>query len=101
MCLIDTVYVSYIHIDCLVLQGSKATYNYSKLEEVLRKDSSGDLESGITQASEAIEKHERNAKLYLLRAKLCFKLVRLRSLKYIIMHQIFFLSLLLNSFMKE
>ena len=81
MCLIDSVYELYI--DCLILQGSKATYKYSKLEEVLRKSSSGDLESGIILASEAIEKHERNAKLYLLHAKLCFKLVSLESKKCI------------------
>ena len=98
--LIDTVYMSHIHIDCLILQGSKATYNYSELEEVLRKNSSGDLELGITQASEAIEKHERNAKFYLLRAKLSFKLVRVRILKCICIIY-FFPSLLLNSFMEE
>ena len=63
---------------------SKAS-NYSKLEEVLRKSSSGDLESGVTMASEAIDKHEKDAKLYLLRAKLSFKLVSIRrSLKYCI-----------------
>ena len=50
--------------------------DYSKLEEVLRKSSSIDLESGVTMASEAIDKHEMDAKLYLLRAKLLFKLVR-------------------------
>ena len=50
--------------------------DYSKLEEVLRKSSSSDLESGVTMASEAIDKHEMDAKLYLLRAKLSFKLVR-------------------------
>ena len=88
-----------LYIDCLILQGSKATYNYSKLEEVLRKSSSGDLESGITQASEVIEKYERNPKLYLLRAKLFFKLVRLRSHKSCIKN--FFHSLLLSSFMEE
>ena len=42
---------------------------------MLRKSSSGDLESGVTMASEAIDKHEKDAKLYLLRAKLSFKLV--------------------------
>ena len=67
---------------CVVLltliQGSKA--NYSKLEEVLRKSSPSELESGVTLASEAIEKDEMEAKLYLLRAKLSFKLVRLDSL---------------------
>ena len=63
-----------------MIQGGKA--NYSKLEEVLRKSSSSDLESGITLASEAIDEHGMDAKLYLLRAKLSFKLVRLDSLKY-------------------
>ena len=43
---------------------------------MLRKSSSSDLESGVTMASEAIDKHEMDAKLYLLRAKLSFKLVR-------------------------
>ena len=59
----------------VLIQGSK-TNNYSKLEEVLRKSSSSDLESGVTMASEVIDKHEVDAKLYLLRAKLSFKLVR-------------------------
>ena len=56
------------------MQGSKV--NYSKLEEALRKNSSGDLELGIIAASEAVDQHEMDAKLYLLRAKLSFKLVR-------------------------
>ena len=42
---------------------------------MLRKSSLNDLESGITLASDAIEKHKIDAKLYLLRAKLSFKLV--------------------------
>ena len=60
-----------------LIQESKA--NYSKLEELLRKSSPSDIESGITLASEAIEKYEMEAKLYLLRAKLSFKLVMLES----------------------
>ena len=81
-----------------LIQGSKA--NYSKLEEVLRKSSPDDLESGITLASETIEKHEMDAKLYLLRAKLSFKLVRLESLKCHKFH-VLFPSLLSNSFVEE
>ena len=57
-----------------LVQGSQAKYN--KLEETLRKSSLTDLESGITLVSEAINQHEMDAKLYLLRAKLSFKLVR-------------------------
>ena len=57
------------------IQGSKANANYSKLEEVLGgKSIPSNLESGITLASEAIEKHGMDARLYLLRAKLSFKL---------------------------
>ena len=80
-----------------LIQGSKA--NYSKLEEVLRRSSPSDLESGITLASETIEKHEMDAKLYLFRAKLSFKLVRL-ELKCHMFH-ILFPSLLSNSFVEE
>ena len=76
---------------CVVLltliQGSKA--NYSKLEEVLRKSSPSELESGVTLTSEAIERDEMEAKLYLLRAKLSFKLVRLESLKLMSYNDIF------------
>ena len=66
------------------IQGSKAAYN--KLEEMLRKSSPSDLESGITLASQAIEKHEMDAKLYLLRGKLAFKLVRARKSKMSCIH---------------
>ena len=81
-----------------LIQGSKA--NYSKLEELLRKSSPSDIESGITLASEAIEKHEMEAKLYLLRAKLSFKLVRLETRNFIHNLHILFptYSLLSNSF---
>ena len=67
---------------------------------MLRKSSPSDLESGITQASEAIEKHEMDAKLYLLRAKLSFKLVRLGSLKCRCSYFVPY-SLLSNSFVEE
>ena len=60
---------------------SDLSHNYNKLGEMLRKSSPSDLESGITLASEAIENHEMDAKLFLLRAKFIFKLVRLGSLK--------------------
>ena len=79
-----------------LIQGSKA--NYSKLEELLSKSSPSDIESGITLASEAIEKHEMEAKLYLLRAKLSFKLVRLENQNVIHNLHILFPSLLSNSF---
>ena len=65
-------------MSCFLLQAdySRLKASHKELEEVLRKSSSGDLESGVTMASEAIDKHEKDAKLYLLRAKLSFKLVR-------------------------
>ena len=81
-----------------LIQGSNADYN--KLEEMLRKSSPSDLESGITLASEAIEEHEMDAKLYLLRGKLSFKLVRLRSLKCRYSYFVPY-SLLSNSFVEE
>ena len=62
-------------------QEQYSKQDYYKLGEMLRKSSPSDLESGITLASEAIENHEMDAKLFLLRAKFIFKLVRLGSLK--------------------
>ena len=73
------------YMSCFLLKAdySRLEASHKELEEVLRKSSSGDLESGVTMASEAIDKHEKDAKLYLLRAKLSFKLVSIRrSLKY-------------------
>ena len=65
-------------MSCFLLQAdySRLKASHKELEEVLKKSSLGDLESGVTMASEAIDKHEKDAKLYLLRAKLSFKLVR-------------------------
>jgi len=54
----------------VLLQGS-----IGKCEEALEKNSIADCESGIAYASEAIERFKDDAKLYLLRAKLLFKLV--------------------------
>ena len=61
----------YIHI---LLQGS-----IDKCEEALEKNTTVDCESGISCASEAIERFKDDAKLYLLRAKLSFKLVSRES----------------------
>ncbi|XP_065891374.1 3'-5' exoribonuclease HELZ2-like isoform X2 [Dysidea avara] len=46
-----------------------------KCEEALGKNTTVDCESGISCASEAIERFKDDAKLYLLRAKLSFKLL--------------------------
>ena len=92
------------------VQGRKANHSkwleasHRELEEVLRKSSSSDLESGVTMASEAINKHEIDAKLYLLRAKLSFKLVRRPNVNNIhIRYHVYFLSisLLSNNFMEK
>ena len=69
-----TDYIDLNYICCILVQESQTKYN--KLEEALRKSSLTDLESGITLASEIINLHEMDTKLYLLRAKLSFKLVR-------------------------
>jgi len=56
---------------------------YSKFEEALRKDSIDDCRLGISRVSEAIEKE---AKLYLLRAKLSLKLVKYNTYASCIYH---------------
>ncbi|XP_065891397.1 uncharacterized protein [Dysidea avara] len=54
---------------------------YDKCEEALGKNSTDDCESGISCASEAIEKSKDDAKLYLLRAKLSLKLLVISQLR--------------------
>ena len=51
-------------------------------------------------ASEAIDKHEMDAKLYLLRAKLSFKIVRRPGVQNI-MFSVISISLSLHNFMEK
>ena len=44
------------------------------------KSSLFDLQSGVTMVSEAIDQHEMNPELHLLRAKLLLKMVRTDNL---------------------
>lgn len=63
---------------CSFLQGSE---NYEELEEVLTKHSTDDLVSGIDLASVILKECPKDPELYLLRAKLSYKLlVRLQPL---------------------
>ena len=65
--------IAYVNI-----QGDKV--DYGKLEEMLKKKYLNDLKSGIILVSKVIDQHEMNVELYLLRAKLSFKMVRPGSL---------------------
>ena len=47
---------------------------------MLKKKYLNDLKSGIILVSKVIDQHEMNVELYLLRAKLSFKMVRPGSL---------------------
>ena len=49
--------------------------SYGRLEEALRKHDPKNLESGIEQASLMIDTDVDDARLYLLRAKLLYKLL--------------------------
>ena len=59
----------------IIYQGARGQSNYDKLEEALRKHNPSDLESGIEHASLLIDEYTNDAKLYLLRAKLFYKLL--------------------------